>query len=78
MDGNFLFALKGQVVIGKLDFQRTLIDDFLKTIAKCGMDFHGGGDDATGQLFVFHTLMSLIVLTLICLIILIALILTSG
>ena len=32
-DGHFLFAFKSEVVIGKFNFQRALVDDFLKVVA---------------------------------------------
>jgi len=53
-DGHFLFAFKGKVVIGEFNFHCALVNDFLKTISKRGVNFHGGGNNAAGQIFVFH------------------------
>ena len=54
VDGHFFFTFKGKVVIGEFDFKGTLVDHFLKSIAKCGMDFHGCGDNTAGEVFVLH------------------------
>jgi hypothetical protein len=35
-----------------------LVNDFLKAVAQRRVDFHGGGNDAAGQVFVFHTVIS--------------------
>jgi hypothetical protein len=59
-DGHFLLAFKSKIVIRKFNFQRTLVDDFLKAIAQSGVDFHGGGNNAASQILMLHTLISLI------------------
>ena len=63
-DGHFLFAFEGKVVIGHFEYHRALVDDFLKAVAQRGVDFHCGGDDASRQVFVFHTVIFLITMIL--------------
>jgi len=47
---HFQCALTSQTLFIHFNTQGALIDDFLKAVTKCGMDFHRCADDFTGDI----------------------------
>ena len=44
-----MFARKKNPIIPKFDFKRTLIDYFLESVPKRGVDLHRAPNDSSGQ-----------------------------
>jgi hypothetical protein len=50
LDIHLVLAAEFEALLRHLDSQRTLVDPFLKPVAKCSMHRHHGSNDLTGQL----------------------------